>query len=109
MRATVLAMNAFQSFGQIDLLTKGGPNDRTRVLVYAIFQEVRRGDPSTAAAQAVALFGILFLLEDLGVLELKAVFVLPIVLIVVGVAVLVGSLMDTGRGRRPEESRGGRI
>ena len=55
------------------------------------------------------ILGILFLLEDLGVLELKAVFVLPIVLIVVGVAVLVGSLMDTGRGRRPEESRGGRI
>jgi sn-glycerol 3-phosphate transport system permease protein len=72
----VLSINAFQSFGQIDLLTEGGPNDRTRVLVYAIFQEVRRGDPSTAAAQAVALFGILFLLTiiQLRVLERRVFY-----------------------------------
>jgi uncharacterized membrane protein len=55
------------------------------------------------------VLGILFLLEDLGVIDLKAVFVLPIVLILVGAAVLVGSLMDTGRGPRPEEPPGGRI
>jgi sn-glycerol 3-phosphate transport system permease protein len=72
----VLSINAFQSFGQIDLLTEGGPNDRTRVLVYAIFQEVRRGDPSTAAGQAVALFGILFLLTivQLRVLERRVFY-----------------------------------
>ena len=72
----VLSINAFQSFGQIDLLTQGGPNDRTRVLVYAIFQEVRRGDPSTAAAQAVALFGILFVLTiiQLRILERRVFY-----------------------------------
>jgi ABC-type sugar transport system permease subunit len=72
----VLSINAFQSFGQIDLLTQGGPNDRTRVLVYAIFQEVRRGDPSTAAAEAVALFGILLLLTilQLRVLERRVFY-----------------------------------
>ena len=72
----VLSINAFQSFGQIDLLTQGGPNDRTRVLVYAIFQEVRRGDPSTAAAQAVALFAILFVLTilQLRVLERRVFY-----------------------------------
>jgi ABC-type sugar transport system permease subunit len=72
----VLSINAFQSFGQIDLLTEGGPNDRTRVLVYAIFQEVRRGDPSTAAAQAVALFVILFVLTivQLRVLERRVFY-----------------------------------
>jgi ABC-type sugar transport system permease subunit len=46
------------------------------VLVYAIFQEVRRGDPSTAAAQAVALFGILFVLTivQLRVLERRVFY-----------------------------------
>ena len=28
---------AFQSFGQIDLLTQGGPLDKTNVLTYSIF------------------------------------------------------------------------
>jgi sn-glycerol 3-phosphate transport system permease protein len=72
----VLSINAFQSFGQIDLLTQGGPNDRTRVLVYAIFQEVRRGDPSSAAGQAVALFAILFVLTivQLRVLERRVFY-----------------------------------
>jgi sn-glycerol 3-phosphate transport system permease protein len=57
----VLSINAFQSFGQIDLLTQGGPIRSTEVLVYSIFRRVS-SDPSTAAAQAVVLFGIVLVL-----------------------------------------------
>ena len=57
----VLSINAFQSFGQIDLLTEGGPLRSTEVLVYSIFQRAS-DDPSTAAVQAIVLFGILLVL-----------------------------------------------
>ncbi|MGD9798943.1 MAG: carbohydrate ABC transporter permease [Acidimicrobiia bacterium] len=59
--SVVLMINAFQSFGQIDLLTQGGPIDSTKVLVYAVFQDVS-SDPSTAAAQALVLFVIVLVL-----------------------------------------------
>jgi ABC-type sugar transport system permease subunit len=73
--AVVLGINAFQTFGQIDLLTQGGPNGRTRVVVYSIFTEASR-DPSTAAVYAVALFVILFVLTllQLRVLERRVVY-----------------------------------
>ena len=57
----VLLVNAFQTFGQIDLLTTGGPLHSTEVLVYHVFQRTS-SDPSTAAAEAVALFGIVLVL-----------------------------------------------
>lgn len=60
----VLSIQAFQTFGQIDLLTKGGPLERTNVLVYSIFTNVS-GDPSKAAAQAVVLFIILLILTTI--------------------------------------------
>lgn len=60
----VLTVNAFQSFGQIDLLTAGGPLDRTNVMVYSIFKLVGL-DPSEAAAQAVVLFVIMLCLSGL--------------------------------------------
>ena len=48
---------SFQSFGQIDLLTRGGPLGGTNVLTYFIFTELRlRNDPGTAAVLSVALF-----------------------------------------------------
>jgi sn-glycerol 3-phosphate transport system permease protein len=48
---------AFQSFGQIDLLTHGGPLKKTNVLTYFIFSELRiQSDPGRAAVLAVALF-----------------------------------------------------
>ena len=48
---------AFQSFGQIDLLTQGGPLKRTNVLTYYIFSELRiASDPGRAAVLAIALF-----------------------------------------------------
>jgi sn-glycerol 3-phosphate transport system permease protein len=48
---------AFQTFGQIDLLTQGGPlkPGRTNVLTYFIYTELSR-DPGKAAVLAVALF-----------------------------------------------------
>lgn len=57
----VLTISAFQSFGQIDLLTQGGPLDTTRVLVYSIFREIPR-NPGAASVEAVALFGIILTL-----------------------------------------------
>lgn len=57
----VLTIGAFQSFGQIDLLTQGGPLDRTNVLVYDIFKQVPV-NPGVASVQAVALFGIILVL-----------------------------------------------
>jgi sn-glycerol 3-phosphate transport system permease protein len=48
---------AFQSFGQIDLLTHGGPLKKTNVLTYFIFSELRiQSDPGRAAVLAIALF-----------------------------------------------------
>jgi sn-glycerol 3-phosphate transport system permease protein len=58
--AVVLSINAFQTFGQIDLLTQGGPLDRTRVVVYSIYDEAfRRFDDGAAAVQTVVLFVVI--------------------------------------------------
>jgi sn-glycerol 3-phosphate transport system permease protein len=54
----VLTINAFQSFGQIDLMTQGGPLGRTNVLVYSVFRQVS-GNPGVASVQALALFVII--------------------------------------------------
>jgi ABC-type sugar transport system permease subunit len=66
----VLSINAFQTFGQVDLLTHGGPLHSTELLVYHVFQRTSN-DPSTAAAEAVVLFGIILVLTlvQLRVLE----------------------------------------
>jgi ABC-type uncharacterized transport system permease subunit len=49
---------AFQTFGQIHLLTRGGPGDSTNVMTYAIYDSIRgtTPDPSLAAALSIALF-----------------------------------------------------
>jgi sn-glycerol 3-phosphate transport system permease protein len=48
---------AFQSFGQIHILTRGGPIDATTVIVYSIWQDAfQRFDYGVASVQAVALF-----------------------------------------------------
>jgi sn-glycerol 3-phosphate transport system permease protein len=62
--ATVVgSILAFQSFGQIDLLTEGGPQDRTNVLVYAIYRSVfRENNDGRAAVLAIALFAITLVL-----------------------------------------------
>ncbi|MFO7591815.1 MAG: sugar ABC transporter permease [Acidimicrobiia bacterium] len=48
---------AFQTFGQIDLLTQGGPDDKTNVLTFAIVSQLRdQKDAGSAAVLAIALF-----------------------------------------------------
>ena len=48
---------AFQTFGQIDLLTQGGPLKKTNVLTYFIYKALHdQSDPGKAAVLAVALF-----------------------------------------------------
>jgi sn-glycerol 3-phosphate transport system permease protein len=56
---------AFQAFGQIDILTRGGPADHTNVLVYAIYRAVFVSSPpdqGRAAVLSVALFAITLVL-----------------------------------------------
>jgi sn-glycerol 3-phosphate transport system permease protein len=56
-------VSGFQSFGQIDLLTQGGPNGHTNVLLYQIYTTFyQNADTGTASVMAVALFVILVLL-----------------------------------------------
>ncbi|WP_050615485.1 carbohydrate ABC transporter permease [Bacillus testis] len=53
----VTLINAFQTFGQIDILTKGGPTDVTNVIVYSIYKDAFINyNVGSASAQAVLLF-----------------------------------------------------
>lgn len=56
-------INAFQSFGQVKILTQGGPGDSTNLIVYSIYRDAffnyRFG---SAAAQSVILFVIIMVL-----------------------------------------------
>jgi len=61
--AVVGIIGAFQAFGQIDLLTQGGPNDHTLVLIYLIYRTAFvNNDYGLAAAWSVVLFLILLVL-----------------------------------------------
>ncbi|MCH8994494.1 MAG: sugar ABC transporter permease [Chloroflexi bacterium] len=55
---------AFQAFGQIQILTQGGPVDATNVLLYSIYQEAFEAPfrVGSASVQAIALFVILLVL-----------------------------------------------
>ncbi|WP_274364004.1 carbohydrate ABC transporter permease [Paenibacillus thermotolerans] len=59
----VSVIGSFQAFGQIHILTKGGPMNQTNVIVYQIYQEAfinyRFG---TGSAQALVLFAIILIL-----------------------------------------------
>lgn len=59
----VSIISAFQTFGQINILTSGGPMDSTNVFVYSIYREAfvnfRFG---TGSAQALMLFLVIMLL-----------------------------------------------
>jgi sn-glycerol 3-phosphate transport system permease protein len=60
---TVSIINAFQTFGQIDMLTKGGPSNETNLIVYSIYREAFVNyQYGTASAQAVVLFIIILIL-----------------------------------------------
>lgn len=59
---TISLINAFQTFGQIDILTKGGPSQSTNLIVYSIYREAFINYQfGTASAQAVILFIIILL------------------------------------------------
>jgi ABC-type sugar transport system permease subunit len=54
---------AFESFGQIDILTHGGPLDSTNVIVYSIYREAfLHYNVGLASAQAVVLFVMVLML-----------------------------------------------
>ena len=54
---TISLINAFQTFGQVDILTKGGPSQATNLIVYSIYREAFVNYQfGTASAQAVFLF-----------------------------------------------------
>jgi ABC-type sugar transport system permease subunit len=63
---TISLINAFQSFGQIDILTKGGPSASTNLIVYSIYREAFVNYQfGTASAQAVVLFIIILIVTIL--------------------------------------------
>ena len=71
----VLVIFAFQAFGQIDILTKGGPQGRTETLVYRIFT-IQFDDVNTAAVMSIGLFALTFVvtLVQFGMLERRVTY-----------------------------------
>ncbi|MFJ4678508.1 MULTISPECIES: carbohydrate ABC transporter permease [unclassified Kitasatospora] len=72
----VSTVNALQSFGQIHILTRGGPDGSTRTLVYSVYQKAfayGSSDFGTASAQAVVLLLVVLACTavQFGVLERK--------------------------------------
>lgn len=63
---TTALIGAFQSFGLIDMLTAGGPNNSTNLLVYRLYKDAfvnfRIG---SASAQGVVLFLLILLVSQL--------------------------------------------
>ncbi|MGY3715195.1 carbohydrate ABC transporter permease [Sutcliffiella cohnii] len=58
--SVVTLINSFQTFGQIDILTGGGPSNSTNLLVYSIYREAfYNGRFGYASAQAIILFLII--------------------------------------------------
>ncbi len=75
--AVIGGIAAFQAFGQIDLLTQGGPVNHTRVLTYFLYQEAfQRYDDGVAAVIAVALFliSLILTLIQLRLLERRVFY-----------------------------------
>lgn len=63
---TISLINAFQSFGIIDMLTSGGPNNSTNLLVYRLYNDAFKNFRfGSASAQGIILFVIIFLVSRL--------------------------------------------
>lgn len=63
---TVTIINAFQSFGQIDILTQGGPINETNLIVYSLYREAFVNYKfGSASAQAIVLFILILLMTAL--------------------------------------------
>ncbi|NBD24409.1 carbohydrate ABC transporter permease [Paenibacillus glycinis] len=61
--SVVSVMNAFQSFGQMNILTKGGPAGSTEVFVYSIYKEAFVNYQfGTGSALSLVLFAMIMLL-----------------------------------------------
>jgi sn-glycerol 3-phosphate transport system permease protein len=53
-------INAFQSFGQINIMTSGGPGESTNVLVFSIYRNAFFNNRfGTASAESIILFAIM--------------------------------------------------
>lgn len=63
----VLTIGAFQTYGQIDLLTAGGPGDTTTVVVYWIYGQTSpiNGNEGVQAAAAILVFLLVLVLSFL--------------------------------------------
>lgn len=75
----VSTINALQSFGQIHILTRGGPDGSTRTLVYSIYERAfanNASDFGQASAQAMVLFAVVLACTavQFGVLERKVFY-----------------------------------
>lgn len=68
--------NAFKAFGQIKLLTDGGPNNATNTLIYSMYKNaLLNGRYETACVQAILLFLIIFIVTRVQhALEERTVF-----------------------------------
>jgi len=65
-------IGGFQAFGQIDILTLGGPENHTTTVLYDIYENVfQNSNPGTGAVMAIALFAILLVLTGLQFLVLQ--------------------------------------
>ncbi|MGE5673999.1 MAG: carbohydrate ABC transporter permease [Mycobacterium leprae] len=61
--AVVGVINAFQAFGEIDIMTSGGPAGSTNVIVYQVFQDAfKQFQFGSASAQALILFAVIMVL-----------------------------------------------
>ncbi|MEK3724756.1 sugar ABC transporter permease [Paenibacillus sp. FSL H8-0034] len=62
----VSVIDAFQTFGQINIMTQGGPMGSTKVFVYALYQEAFRNfQYGPACARAIVLFVIILILTGI--------------------------------------------
>lgn len=58
----IAVIGSFQTFGQIDILTGGGPAGATNIIVYSIYQEAfSYGNFGFASAQAIILFIVILI------------------------------------------------
>ena len=63
---TISLIGAFRSFGLIDMLTSGGPNNTTTLLVYKLYKDAFVNFQfGSASAQGIILFLFIFLVSQL--------------------------------------------
>lgn len=72
-------INSLESFGQVNILTLGGPNNSTTTLVYSIYQQAFANGNAHfgyASAQAVVLFFVVLIITAIqfGVLQRKVFY-----------------------------------